>query len=149
MMNQNQIKRLRDETGAGFSSIRAALLEAEGDINRAKEILQKKGLEITAKKKSRATNAGIVDAYVHHGATIGVLIELRCETDFVARNPFFKELAHDIAMHIAATNPHDIFSLMSGPFIKDESKTIENMITAHTASFGERIEIGRFTRYTL
>lgn len=149
MMNPNQIKQLRDETGAGFSHIRTALEEAEGDINRAKEILQKKGIEIAAKKESRATKAGLVEAYVHHGATIGVLVELRCETDFVARNPSFKELAHDIAMHIAAANPHDASSLMNEPFIKDENKTVGDMIAARTASFGERIEISRFIRYAL
>lgn len=149
MMNPNQIKQLRDETGAGFSYIRAALEESGSDINRAREILQKKEVEIAAKKESRATKAGLVEAYVHHGAAIGVLVELRCETDFVARDPSFKELAHDIAMHIAATNPHDISSLMNESFIKDESKIIGNMIAARTASFGERIEIGRFIRYAL
>lgn len=149
MMNPNQIKQLRDETGAGFSHIRIALKEAGGDITRAKEILQKKGVEIAAKKEYRATKAGLVEAYIHHGATIGVLIELRCETDFVARNPLFKEFAHDVAMHIAATNSYNISSLMNEPFIKDESKTIRDMIVARTASFGERIEIGRFIRYAL
>lgn len=149
MMNPNQIKQLRDETGAGFSHIRIAIEEAGGDITRAKEILQKKGMEIAVKKESRATKAGLVEAYIHHGATTGALIELRCETDFVARNPLFKEFAHNIAMHIAATNPYDISSLMNEPFIKDESKTIKDMIVAHTASFGERIEIGRFIRYAL
>lgn len=148
-MNPNQIKQLRDETGAGFSHIYAALKESEGDHNRAKEILQGKGVEIAAKKESRTTKAGLVEAYVHHGAAIGVLVELRCETDFVARNPLFKEFAHGIAMHIAAANPQDVSSLMNEPFIKDESKTIGDMIAARTASFGERIEIGRFIRYAL
>lgn len=148
-MNPNQIKQLRNETGASFSHIRAALDEAEGDSTRAKEILQKKGLEVAAKKESRATKAGIVEAYVHHGATIGVLVELRCETDFVARNPSFKEFAHDIAMHIAATNPHDLPSLIGEHSIKDESKTIGEMIAARSASFGEHVEVGRFIRYAL
>ncbi|MBI3421194.1 MAG: elongation factor Ts [Candidatus Sungbacteria bacterium] len=149
MMNQSQIKQLRDETGAGFSHIRAALKEAGGDSNRAKEILQKKGIEIAAKKESRAIKAGLVEAYIHHGSVIGVLVELRCETDFVARNPLFQKLAHDIAMHIAATNPQDLPSLLNEPFIKDESQTIGDVIAAHIASFGERIEITRFIRYTL
>ncbi len=149
MTNQSQIKRLRDETGAGFSHIRAALEESAGDTSRAKKILQKKGAEIAAKKESRATKAGLVEAYVHHGATIGVLMELRCETDFVARSPLFKKFAHDIAMHIAATNPHDLLSLTNELFIKDESATIGEMIAARTASFGERVEITRFIRYAL
>lgn len=149
MMNPNQIKQLRDETGAGFSHIRAALQEAGGDSNRAKKILQKKGIEIAAKKESSTTKAGLVEAYVHHGSTIGVLMELRCETDFVARNPLFQKLAHDIAMHIAATNPQDLPSLFNEPFIKDESQTIGGIIAARTASFGERIEITRFIRYAL
>ena len=149
MTNQNQIKQLRDETGAGFSHIRAALLEAGGDMARAKEILQKRGLEIAAKKESRMTKAGIIEAYVHHGSTIGALIELRCETDFVAHNPSFKNLAHDIAMHIAATDPDDISSLLKEPFIKDENKIVEEMIAAGSASFGEHIELGRFIRFAL
>lgn len=148
-MNPNLIKQLRDETGASFVSIRAALEEAGGDTRRAKTILQKKGLEVAAKKESRATKTGIVEAYVHHGATIGVLVEMRSETDFVARNPLFKEVAHTIAMHIAATNPNDLATLMNEPFIKDESKTVRDMIAAQTASFGEHIEIGRFIRYAL
>lgn len=149
MINPQQIKQLREETGAGFSSIRAALAEADGNSARAKEILQKMGIEIAAKKKSRVTPAGVVESYIHHGGTIGTLIELRCETDFVARNPAFRECAHDIAMHVAATNPPDIAALLKKPFIKDESKTVGEIIATHASSFGEHVEIGRFIRYAL
>lgn len=143
------VKHLREETGASFAHIRAALEETGGDMERAKAALHAKGIEIASKKQSRDTHAGIIEAYVHHGASVGVLLELRSETDFVARNPAFKELAHEIAMHVAATDPADITALEQEPFIKDESKTIGDLIAARTAHFGERLQIGRFVRYAL
>ncbi|MEK7481086.1 MAG: elongation factor Ts [Patescibacteria group bacterium] len=148
-MNSQLIKQLRDQTGASFAHIRAALEETGGDPERAKAVIEAKGIEIANKKQSRSTHAGVIEAYVHHGATVGVLLELRSETDFVARNPAFKELAHDIAMHIAATDPADVVTLQKELFIKDESKTVGDLIASRTASFGEHLEIGRFIRYTL
>ncbi len=99
------VKDLRDETGASFAKCREALVEAGGDLEKAKEVLKKQGAKVAAKKADRETAQGLVEAYIHGEGRVGVLLELLCETDFVAKNDEFKELAHDLAMHIAAMNP--------------------------------------------
>ncbi len=104
-MDLKQVKELRDLTGASVMECRNALEEAKGDFQKAQEILKKKGQAIADKKESRETKAGLIEAYVHANGRIGVLVDLRCETDFVAKNPLFKELAHDIALQIAAMAP--------------------------------------------
>ncbi len=99
------VKELRDKTGAGFSDCRAALIEAGGDIEQAIAVLRKKGQVAAAKKAQRATSEGLVSCYIHAGGKIGVLVEINCESDFVARTEAFQGLCHDVAMHIAALNP--------------------------------------------
>jgi elongation factor Ts len=99
------VKELRDRTGAGFSDCRAALLETGGDIERAVDVLRKKGQAAAAKKAQRATSEGLVSCYIHAGGRIGVLVEINCESDFVARTEAFQKLCHDVAMHIAALDP--------------------------------------------
>ncbi|MCX8125958.1 MAG: translation elongation factor Ts, partial [Dehalococcoidia bacterium] len=99
------VKELRDRTGAGIMECKRALTEAGGDMNKAVEALRLKGLAIAEKKAVRATKAGLIEAYVHPGARVGVLVEVNCETDFVARTPEFAALAHDIALQIAAMSP--------------------------------------------
>jgi elongation factor Ts len=99
------VKELRDKTSAGFSDCRAALIEAGGDIEQAIAVLRKKGQVAAAKKAQRATSEGLVSCYIHAGGKIGVLIEINCESDFVARTEAFQGLCHDVAMHIAALNP--------------------------------------------
>src|ERR1700731_5415433 len=99
------VKELRDRTGAGFTACREALLESKGDIEQAINILRKKGQAAAAKKSQRATSEGLVSSYIHAGGKIGVLVEMNCESDFVARTDDFQELVHDIAMHIAASDP--------------------------------------------
>jgi elongation factor Ts len=99
------IKELRESTGVGMNDVKQALDEAEGDREKAVEILRKKGLATRAKKAGRAAKEGVVEAYVHAGGKVGVLLEINCETDFVARNDDFKQLAREVAMHIAAANP--------------------------------------------
>src|SRR5579864_5610779 len=101
----NLVKELRERTGAGFSDCRAALVEAAGDIEKAINILRKKGQAAAAKKAQREASEGLVGHYIHAGGKIGVIVEVNCESDFVARTDDFKELAHDIAMHIAASDP--------------------------------------------
>ncbi len=101
----DSIKDLRQRTGAGVLDCKKALEEADGDIEKAMELLRKRGLAIAAKKADREANDGLVEAYIHSGARLGVLLELNCETDFVARTEDFGELAHDLAMQVAATNP--------------------------------------------
>jgi len=100
-----QVKALRDQTGAGMMECKKALSEAEGDLNRAVTILRERGLAAAAKKADRQTREGIVGKYIHAGGKLGVLVEVNCETDFVARTDEFQELVRDIAMHIAASNP--------------------------------------------
>ena len=99
------VKELRDKTGAGFADCRAALIEADGDIEQAVAILRKKGQVAAAKKAQRATSEGLVSSYIHAGGKIGVLVETNCESDFVARTEDFQRLCHDVAMHVAALDP--------------------------------------------
>jgi len=126
-----------------------ALEKAEGNLEKALELLKEEGVRIANKKAERATGIGIVEAYVHGNQKIGVLLELRSETDFVARNLQFKELAHDIAMHIAAAGPESVEGLMRQPFIKDESKSVGELVAGAIARFGENITIARFTRFQI
>lgn len=149
MISVEEIKALREETGLSIAQCRFALEEAGGDKTKALEILKKNASGIALKKGDRALGAGSVAAYIHSGDTVGVIIELLCETDFVAKNPEFKATAREIAMHIAAMNPSTNEELLEQPFIKDTSKTIADMINGTVQKFGERTEIGRFTRFSV
>ncbi len=167
------IKQLRELTLASVSDCKAALDEAKGDLKAASEILKKRGLEIAAKKASRAANQGRVEAYVHHGNKIGVLLEVNCETDFVARNEEFIRFTKDVAMQIAATEPkhlkaedvpsdvigdfndqqkqdyYKVHCLLSQPFIKDPKVSIQDYLTSIVAKIGENIVVRRFCRFKL
>jgi elongation factor Ts len=104
-ISAEMVRKLREETGAGMMDCKSALVEANGDVNKAREILRKKGLAAAAKRASRAASQGLVSAYVHPGSQIGVIVEVNCETDFVAKTPEFQSLVKDIAMHVAALSP--------------------------------------------
>ena len=108
MVSVDSIKALREETGAGVMDCKRALEAAEGDVARAQDILRQEGIASAVKKSSRATNDGVVESYIHSGGRIGVLVEVNCETDFVARTPEFRELAHNLAMQVAAMDPQHI-----------------------------------------
>ena len=156
MVTIEQIKELRSRTGISVLQCKEALEEAGGDEEKAAILLRKKGAEVSRKKQGRILGSGVVEAYIHAGSKIGVLVELLCETDFVARNSEFKELASDIAMHIAAMNPEHVDSgsegdqaLLEQPFVKDPSLTVCNLIEQAVQKFGEKVEIGHFTRYEL
>lgn len=149
MANIEEIKALREETGLSIAQCRFALDEAGGDKAKALAILRQNASGIAAKKGDRTLGAGIVASYIHSGDTVGVIVELLCETDFVAKNPDFKAVAREIAMHIAAMNPTSNEELLEQPFIKDSSKTISDMINGTVQKFGERTEIGRFTRFSI
>ncbi len=142
------IKQLREETQAGVADCRAALEEAKGDLKQAKEILKKKGFERAAKKGDRATNAGLIESYVH-GGRVASLVEILCETDFVARTDEFKTLAHEVAMQVASMNPKDAEELLKQEYIRDSSKTIEMLLKETIAKLGENIVLGRITRLEL
>jgi len=141
----NLIKQLREETSASVADVKKVLDEANGDINKARELLKKKGFDAAAKKADRVTEQGIVESYVHGGGKIGVLVELLCETDFVARTDEFKHLAHEIALQISAMNPKEIEALLKQESIRDASHTIEDMVKETIAyleelrSHGEKI----------
>ena len=140
-----------------------ALQEAEGDLARAEEILLARGMAAAAKKAARETNQGLVESYVHNGGRIGALVELNCETDFVAKTDEFKQLARDIAMQVAAMEPvclnqedapegeeiSDEQCLLLQDFIKDPSKTVGELVTETIAKTGENIKVRRFTRFAL
>jgi elongation factor Ts len=188
------VKELREKTGAGMMDCKKALAEAEGDLAKAEEILRKKGLSAAAKKSSRAATEGAVASYIHMGGKIGVLVEVNCETDFVARTEGFQSLVKDIAMQIAAAAPRWVrreevpqdviakemeiakaqareqkkpepiiekiatgkvekfygeFCLLEQPFVKDDKKKIQEVVTEAIAKIGENIQIRRFSRFVL
>jgi len=188
------IKQLRKITGAGILSCQEALKESNNDLDKAIEFLRKRGQKLASDKGSRVTNEGVIEAYIHSNYKIGVLLELVCETDFVARNEEFKKLAHDIALHIAATNPqwkerqevpvetiekekqiyretlknetkpkeiiekivenklekfYSTSCLLEQSFIKDDKRTIKDLIHSITAKLGENIQVKKFIRFSL
>lgn len=146
MISMEQIKQLREETNVSVMECKNALEEAGGDMKKALEILKEKGKAKALKKAGREAKQGLVEAYIHNNGKIGVVLELNCETDFVARNEDFKALAHDIAMHIAAIAPKDKEELLQQPFIKDEKQKIEDLLNGAIAKLGENIRIGEFSR---
>ncbi|OHB22153.1 MAG: elongation factor Ts [Parcubacteria group bacterium RIFCSPLOWO2_01_FULL_48_18] len=148
-MNVELLKQLRSDTSASISDCRTAILESKGDYAKAIEIIRSKGLDRAAKKHERATGSGLIEAYVHAGGKIGVLIELRCETDFVARNNLFKELAHALAMQVAAMDPERIDTLMNQPYIKDQSLTVQELVKSYIGTLGENIRLANFVRYEI
>ncbi len=148
MTSADDVKKLRDMTGISVMQCKQALEEAGGDFEKAVALLREKGAAIAAKKADRTLGAGTIAAYVHQH-TIGVLLELRSETDFVAKNEEFIALARELAMHVAAAAPADAATLLDQPFIKDESRAVRTMIEGATQKFGERIEVGQFVRYSV
>jgi len=158
------VKALRDLTGAGIMDSKNALVESNGDIAKAEEILRDKGMASAMKKSSRATNQGLVESYIHSGGRIGAIVETNCETDFVARTDDFKSLAHDIAMQVAAMDPKYLDAsdipegeevnpeqvcLLQQAFIKDNSKTIQDLVNETIAKIGENVKVRRFSRFAL
>ena len=143
------IKRLREETSCGVIDCKKALEESKGDLNKAKDLLRKRGLEMAAKKSDRVAKEGRVEAYIHHGNKIGVIVEVNCETDFVARSEDFCAFTRDVAMHIAAMNPANVPELLAQPFVKDAGKTIQDLLNELVAKIGENTMIGRFIRFKI
>jgi len=140
------IKKLRDETQASIADCRKALEEAKDDYSKALAWLKKRGIEKAEKKKDRETSQGLVEAYVHQNGKVGVLVEVLCETDFVARTDEFKNLCHEIAMQVAAMNPKDVATLLKQDYIRDGSFTIESLVKSVIGKLGENIVIKNFSR---
>lgn len=147
-MNVNDIKKLREETGAGIADCKEALSQSKGNLEKAKEWLKKKGLDKAASKSEREVKAGLVEVY-SHGGRVGVLVELLCETDFVAKTEDFKNLAHELALQIASMNPPSVDDLLSQEYIRDNGVTVDQLIKGVVGKLGENIQIGRFERIAL
>lgn len=143
-----EIKKLREKTGAGIADSRKALEEAKGDFKKAEELVKSWGIEKAATKSDRAVGAGLIETYVHSGR-VGVMVEINCETDFVAKTDEFKNLAHEVAMQISAMNPKDVKELLAQDYIRDSSKKVENLVKGTIAKVGENIVIRRFSRFEL
>ncbi len=149
MISIKQIKDLRMKTGVAVIECRQALEAAGGDVKQALVRLQAASQQTAEKKKARALAAGAVVSYLHSNGTLGALLELRSETDFVSKNSDFRRLAEDLAMQVAAAAPATVEELLAQPFIKEPVQTIGELIRLNGQKFGERIEVGRFTRYEL
>ncbi len=159
-----QIKELRELTGAGIMDCKKALAQSGGNIAKAQEILKAKGIASAAKKASRDAKDGLIDCYIHSGGRVGAIVEINCETDFVARTEQFKQLAHDVAMQVAAmapiyvdkaqipagdtSKPQEV-CLLQQTFIKDSSKTVQDLINEVVAKVGENVRVRRFTRFSI
>ena len=144
----DEIKKLREETGAGIADCREALQNSDGDFQKAKDYLKKKGLDKAGSKSDREVKSGMVEVY-SHGGKVGVLVELLCETDFVARTDDFKTLAHELALQIASMNPSSVEELLNQEYIRDGSQTIEQLVKSAIGKLGENIQLGRFERIAL
>lgn len=164
------VKELRDRTGAGFKECRDVLTETDGNLDKAVEILRERGIEAAAKKMSREASEGRIEVYIHPGDRLAAMLELSCETDFVARTTDFITLSRELALHIAATNPRYIavedvpeaeiaesglpadkfyeqYVLLAQPYIKDATITIQDKIKESIAKIGENIQVRRFVRF--
>ena len=145
----DDIKRLREETSCGVIDCKKALEEAKGDFTKAKDLLRKRGLEMATKKSDRTAKEGRVESYVHNGNKIGVIVEVNCETDFVARSEDFCAFARNVAMHIAAMNPANVQELLAQPFVKDSGKSIQDLLNELVSKIGENTIVGRFMRFKI
>ena len=143
------VKELRDRTGISVIECKKALEEAGGDLEKALQILSSKSADIMRKKADRTLGAGTVSSYIHNTGQVGALVLLSCETDFVSKNEAFAALARDIAMHAAAMRPLDVAELLAQAYIKDQSKTINDLVAEATQKFGERIEISSLTVFSV
>lgn len=170
-MSLSNIKKLRDLTSLGIKDCKKALSDSGGDFDKALEILKKKGIQMLEKKSSRVARQGLVDSYIHFGGNLGVLVEVNCETDFVARTEVFKKFVRDIAMQIAAANPEHIkkediteealkgvnnkeeyikqYCLLEQPFIKDSKTTVGDYLREVVSQTGENVVVKRFVRFSL
>ena len=158
------VKELREQCGAGIMECRKTLIEVAGNVEKALEIMKERGLLKAAKKAERATTEGLVESYIHTGGRIGAMVEVNCESDFVARTDEFKELAHNLAMQVAALSPQFITQeevpegtdiepesacLLLQPYIKDPTKTVRDVVVEIIAKVGENIRVSRFARFEL
>jgi len=144
----DKIRNLRERTGAGVMDVKKALDEASGDEKKAAAIIKKQGLGKAQKRSERDTAQGLIDSYIHLGK-IGVLVEVNCETDFVARNDQFKDFTHEVALQVAQSDAKDVESLLKEEYFKDPEKTIDDLLKEIIVKTGENIKINRFEKFSL
>lgn len=149
MAEIDDIKQLREETGMSMMDIKNVLKESGSDLNEARELLRKRGAEIAHKKQEREAGEGIVDVYLHSTGKTGVMLDLRCETDFVGKSEEFKALAHELSLQIAAMDPESPEELLAQDYMKDPSKKVESFLQEYIAKLGEKIVVERFVRYQI
>jgi elongation factor Ts len=145
----DQIKELREKTGAGVMDAKKAIEEAKGDLEKAVELIRAKGLARAEEKSDRDVQSGKVYCYTHLGGVAAAMVEVACETDFVANNPEFEALCKEIAMQIVSMNPKDTEELLAQPYIRDATKTIEQLVKELVGKTGENIRVIRFARFKL
>lgn len=143
------IKQLREESGISISECKKVLEEAGGNLEKARALLQQRGKQLAAKKEAREVGEGLVDSYVHPTGKTAAMIDVRCETDFVARSEGFKKLAHELALQAASMAPESVEELLSQPYIRDPGKTIKDLLTESIAKIGENIVIKRVSRFEI
>lgn len=143
------VKKLREETGVPVMEIRKALQEANGDVSQAKEILKRQGALRAEKRASKETAQGVIETYIHSNGKVGAMIEVNCETDFVARTDDFKKLAHEVAMQVAAMNPGSVEELLNQDYIRDPGVKIKDLVNETVSKTGESIKIRRMIRFGL
>ncbi|MBU2081870.1 elongation factor Ts [Patescibacteria group bacterium] len=149
MVKIEDLKKIREITGVSMDAIRKALEEAGGEIEKAMGLLKERGALVAAKKAGRQTGEGIVSSYIHANGKVGVMVKLLCETDFVARTEQFKELGHEIAMHIAAMNPENVEELVAQSYVRNQDQTIDQLMKDYISKLGENIQIGEFCRFEI
>lgn len=147
--NLDQVKKLRAQTKAGMMACYQALEATNGDMKKAVVWLKKKGIASANKRTDREVRAGLIEAYSHADGRIASVVELNCETDFVARTSEFKKLAHELAMQVAAMAPKNVEKLLNQPYIRDEKMTVEDLVKELIAKTGENIVIGQIARFEL
>jgi elongation factor Ts len=148
-VNLELLKKLRTETGISLADCRKALEATDNDYKKALEWLNKHGIEKAEKKSDRSTSQGLIESYMHQTGRVGTIIEVLCETDFVARTNEFKQLVKEIAMHITAMKPKDVEALLKQEYVRDPSKTIETLVKETIAKTGENIVVKRFHRFEI
>jgi len=148
-IDMEKIKKLRDETGAGILEIKSMLEEVDDDFDKAKEELLKKSASKAAKKSDRVAEDGLVYSYIHNSGKVGSLVLLSCETDFVAKTDDFQKLCREVAMQVCTEEYQDVEELLQSEYIRDPSKKIQDLVNEATAKVGEKIEIRKFTKFSV
>ncbi len=148
-ISAEQVKKIREETGAGVMDIRRALQETSGDEKAAKDLLKEKGEAAVAKRSERETGQGLIETYVHSGGKVASMVHLACETDFVAKTDEFKNLARELAMQVAAMNPETVDELIAQDYIREPGKTVKQLLTEVISKTGENVQIKKIARFSL